>query len=100
MWIRVSLILLLVIGSTNGITAQETDDGKFSSIFDGVSTEGWHNPFDWGEVTVVDGEVHLVAQKKFFLMSETQRVTVAAAVSRDNVFKLFYGPVYIVVIKR
>jgi len=41
-----------------------------TSIFDGKTLDGWHNPFEWGETKVVDGEIHLVAQKKFFLMSD------------------------------
>lgn len=41
-----------------------------TSIFDGKSLDGWHNPFEWGETKVVDGEIHLVAQQKFFLMSD------------------------------
>ncbi|MDA7905294.1 DUF1080 domain-containing protein [Mariniblastus sp.] len=69
MWIRFCLILLFVLSSAKFTTAQETDDGNFATLFDGKTTEGWHNPFDWGDVSVVDGEIHLVAQKKFFLMS-------------------------------
>lgn len=42
------------------------------SIFDGKTIDGWHNPYEWGRVSVVDGEIHLVADKKFFLMSDAK----------------------------
>ena len=70
MLIRFSLLLLFVICLTKHATAQDTDGQQFSSLFDGKTTAGWHNPFDWGDVSVVDGEIHLVARKKFFLMSD------------------------------
>lgn len=40
-------------------------------LFDGETLEGWHNPYEWGEVSVVDGEIHLVANKKFFLTTDS-----------------------------
>ena len=43
---------------------------KWTSLFDGKSTDGWKNPYEWGEVKVVDGEIHLTANKKFFLITE------------------------------
>lgn len=45
------------------------EDG-FVSLFDGKSTEGWHNPYDWGDVKVEDGVIALTASKKFFLVTE------------------------------
>ncbi|MFB6271632.1 MAG: DUF1080 domain-containing protein [Salinibacter sp.] len=39
-------------------------------LFDGQSLEGWHNPYDWGKAEVVDDEIHLKADKKFFLVTE------------------------------
>ena len=39
-------------------------------LFNGKDTSGWRNPYDWGEVKVVDGEIHLSAEKKFFLVTE------------------------------
>ena len=52
------------------LAAQDKEAMEATSIFDGKSLEGWHNPFEWGETKVVDGEIHLIAQKKFFLMSD------------------------------
>jgi Domain of Unknown Function (DUF1080) len=43
---------------------------EFEPLFDGQTLAGWTNPYEWGEATVVDGEIHLVANKKFFLVTE------------------------------
>ncbi len=43
---------------------------KWTPLFDGKTTDGWKNPYEWGEVKVVDGEIHLTADKKFFLVTE------------------------------
>lgn len=42
----------------------------FKPLFDGKTLDGWKNPYEWGEVKVVDGEIHLTAEKKFFLVTE------------------------------
>jgi hypothetical protein len=47
-------------------TADDKADG-WVALFDGKTTTGWTNPYDWGDVKVVDGEIHLQADKKFFL---------------------------------
>ena len=33
---------------------------------------GWRNPYDYGEASVKDGEIHLLADKKFFLVTEKE----------------------------
>ena len=43
---------------------------KATALFNGKDTSGWRNPYEWGEVKVVDGEIHLSAEKKFFLVTE------------------------------
>ena len=43
---------------------------KATALFNGKDTSGWRNPYEWGEVKVVDGEIHLSANKKFFLVTE------------------------------
>jgi hypothetical protein len=48
--------------------AQENDG--FIPLFDGKSTSGWTNPYQWGEVKVVGGEIHLTGNQKFFLVTE------------------------------
>ncbi len=45
---------------------------EWQTLFDGNSLTGWQNPYAWGKSTVVDGEIHLVANKKFFLCSEKE----------------------------
>jgi len=43
---------------------------KFEPLFDGKSLKGWTKPFDWGQVTIEDGAIHLSGNKKFFLVTE------------------------------
>ncbi|WP_404305007.1 3-keto-disaccharide hydrolase [Neorhodopirellula lusitana] len=45
---------------------------KARLLFDGKSLAGWTNPYEWGTVEVVEGEIHLTADKKFFLMTEQE----------------------------
>ena len=44
--------------------------GKTTSMFNGKDLTGWHNPYDWGEAKAVDGEIHLIANRKFFLCTD------------------------------
>ena len=41
-------------------------------LFNGKDLTGWRNPYLHGEAKVVDGEIHLLADKKFFLVTEEQ----------------------------
>lgn len=61
-----SLCTFAVIGSAS-IQAEE----KWVDLFDGKTLTGWAiNPADrGGEAKVIDGEIHLVGDKKFFLCS-------------------------------
>lgn len=43
---------------------------KWTDLFNGKDLTGWKNPYEWGEAEVVDGEIHLTADKKFFLVVE------------------------------
>lgn len=43
---------------------------EFTSLFDGKTLNGWKNPYEWGVAEVVNGEIHLKADKKFFLVTE------------------------------
>lgn len=43
---------------------------EWTALFDGTSTDGWKNPYDWGKIEVVDDELHLTGDKKFFLVTE------------------------------
>ncbi|MGL4401206.1 MAG: 3-keto-disaccharide hydrolase [Luteolibacter sp.] len=48
---------------------KKPEDG-FVSLFDGKTASGWKNPYEWGKIEVVNGEIHLTGDKKFFLISE------------------------------
>ncbi len=66
-----SMLLIVfsgTVGSTGTIGAEKT--GGWVSLFDGKTLNGWYNPYDWGEASVVDGEIRLVANRKFFLVSK------------------------------
>ena len=39
-------------------------------LFDGKTLNGWKNPYTWGKSEVVNGEIHLTGEKKFFLVTE------------------------------
>jgi hypothetical protein len=40
------------------------------SLFNGKNLSGWRTPYSWGEARVVGKEVHLIGDKKFFLVTE------------------------------
>lgn len=44
-------------------------DGQ-TALFNGKDLTGWTNPYQHGEARVVDGEIHLTADRKFFLVTE------------------------------
>ena len=43
---------------------------RFTALFNGKNLDGWRNPYDYGEAQVMDNEIHLTANKKFFLVTE------------------------------
>lgn len=49
--------------------AMAADDG-FVPLFDGKTMTGWKNAYDWGQIEVVNGEIHLTGEKKFFVVTE------------------------------
>ena len=61
--------LILSVCSALSLTVS-ADETTFTPLFDGKTTAGWTNPYQWGEVKVVDGEIHLIGNKKFFLVTE------------------------------
>ncbi|MFK7769719.1 MAG: DUF1080 domain-containing protein, partial [Mariniblastus sp.] len=42
----------------------------YTPLFNGTDLAGWRNPYPHGEAKVVNGEIHLLADKKFFLVTE------------------------------
>lgn len=53
-------------------TPEQLKADGFTSLFNGKDLDGWRNPYDHGESKVVDGEIHLLADKKFFLVTEKE----------------------------
>jgi hypothetical protein len=49
---------------------EKVDDSAFKPLFDGKTLDGWKNPYKHGEAKVVDGEIHLTGDRKFFLVTE------------------------------
>jgi len=66
LWFPVLCGLFLLLQPAVGA---EPDDG-WSCLFDGKDLSAWKNPYEWGEAKAVDGEIHLTAEKKFFLVTE------------------------------
>jgi len=67
--------------STDGLLTQANDlrnlqkliKGQgFTALFNGKNLDGWRNPYDYGKAQVTDNEIHLTANKKFFLVTEQQ----------------------------
>ncbi len=44
----------------------------WTPLFNGNDLSGWKNPYEWGKAAVVDGEVHLTGDQKFFLVTEKE----------------------------
>lgn len=51
-------------------TSSHTKAQTWVDLFDGKTLTGWVNPYEWGEAEVVDGEIHLTSDDKFFLVTE------------------------------
>ncbi len=57
--------------SSQDTTSQDTTTEEWTRLFDGETLEGWRNPYDWGTARVENGEIRLVANDKFFLVTDT-----------------------------
>ena len=64
-----SLLLSLTFLVTLTFAGDKAADG-FTPLFDGKTLTGWTNPYTWGKAEVVNGEIHLTADQKFFLVTE------------------------------
>lgn len=68
---RSLFIALCGLGLTIALADEaKTKDEGFKPLFDGKTLTGWNNPYKWGEAKVVDGEIHLIGDKKFFLVTD------------------------------
>ena len=48
----------------------------FKPLFDGKTMEGWNNPYKWGEIEIVDGEIHLKGDNKYRITCKGNRITI------------------------
>ena len=67
---RRCFLSLVLVGSQ--VVADEKAPDGFTPLFDGQTMAGWTNPYTWGKAEVVNGEIHLTADQKFFLVTEKQ----------------------------
>lgn len=59
--------VLFVLSGAAAVQAKE----PWVNLFDGKTLNGWSNPYDQrGEASVVDGEIHLIGERKFFLCTD------------------------------
>ena len=65
-------LLLATTALAFAISSPASADEKdgWTELFNGKDLEGWTNPYTHGSAEVVDGEIHLLANKKFFLVTE------------------------------
>lgn len=65
-----TFVIAIVIISFFGLSSFQASEKGWVNLFDGKTLKGWSNPYDRGEAKVVDGEIQLVANDKFFLVTE------------------------------
>ena len=65
-----TLALTLVFVSIMVGASIDTNAQKWVDLFDGKTLNGWTNPYNHGEAKVVDGEINLTSNDKFFLCTE------------------------------
>ena len=63
---------VLCLSFLSACAEEKAADEGFKPLFDGKTLEGWNNPYKHGEAKVVDGEIHLIGNKKFFLVTDKQ----------------------------
>jgi hypothetical protein len=61
--------LFVAILGLSGAAVRAADAEGFVPLFDGQTMAGWRNPYAWGRADVVDGEIHLTGDKKFFVVT-------------------------------
>jgi hypothetical protein len=74
-WIALGLLFAMIacVAGTSiadePVSSEQCDE-EWTPLFNGENLDGWKNPYEWGEAEVVDGEIQLMASKKFFLVTE------------------------------
>jgi hypothetical protein len=66
----VTSILKSSLGSGGDAEFAAMASRGYQPLFNGTDLTGWRNPYPHGEAKIVDGEIHLLADKKFFLVTE------------------------------
>lgn len=64
-----------LVGSTlppQDSNSEQDLEQEFKPLFNGKDLSGWRNPYDHGTAEVVGEEIHLKANKKFFLVTEKE----------------------------
>lgn len=68
-------LLLAACGDSTTTPAEqpaEASQAEWVPLFDGETLDGWQNPYDWGEAWVEEGEIRLLADRKFFLVTDRE----------------------------
>jgi hypothetical protein len=63
-------LFLSVAAALVSLHLNAVEGDGFVSLFDGKTMTGWKNPYEWGQIEVKDGEIHLKGEKKFFVITE------------------------------
>ncbi len=66
----ISSILKPIHGEDGRAGYSEMLSCGYTPLFNGQDLSGWRNPYSHGEAKVVDGEIHLLANKKFFMLTK------------------------------
>ncbi len=64
------LAAFVAVLGLSGSAVRAADAQGFEPLFDGRTMSGWTNPYAWGRADVVDGEIHLTGDRKFFVVTE------------------------------
>lgn len=67
---RALLSTLLITFASVTLADEKAAGNGFVSLFDGNTMTGWRNPYGWGKIEVVNGEIHLTGERKFFVVTE------------------------------
>lgn len=67
-WIAVLWMILLAPVTADDLSGPV--QSGFQPLIQGNSLQGWTNVYPWGKAEVIDGEVHLSSDRKFFLVTE------------------------------
>ncbi len=64
--------LIAAVGVLTALSPAFAEEDGFVPLFNGEDMAGWTNPYEWGEINVVDGEILLTGTKKFFVITDKE----------------------------